>query len=1062
MPPESNVRIPLNHDFRYFHEPVSGNLSGKWAVGRNRLAEELADRIVLSRGGAFLVGGLRGVGKTTFVRLAMHAIRSGRDRYARNVGGFELVDVWLDISRSLEPEQLLHLLIRHLYLRLKETGLLQRLDPELRKDLNTAFLRTAFEISSKSLNGEERGRASEFGFGKAPWIGIEFLGKLSSSYKRTRSDEEALKYLPYDEKAAEFDILNFARRLQEGIQPRLSFFQRLLRPFRTSTVEIPSIRVVFVLDELDKLENGEAAKGTSPLDPILQSLKTVFSASGFSFVFVGGKEVEERMIEDVSHADSIYESIFAYNLYLPCLWEDQGDILGRCLAPDERKDAASYRETVNGYLRYKGRGIPRRTWREVNKYVWWEDDGPSLILDSKSRRYMELFAKLEEGLQTDALFAAMGRSADYVRNDRQRLYFYYTADWVLSRGQESFSSLEVLEIAKTLNLGGLLTAPAAASIAETTLKILHNRAFIEKDLERTKTLLVPDGAYYRLAPWVRVAFEGFAEEEKKAETVAAPMGPYPFEEPIKLGPYQIVEEISSGGYSIVYKVRHTVLGTLRAAKMLRAKFTDYQPMVESFKREISLLWRLNHPGLIQMYESGDYSGRPYFIMDMLEGVTLGTLLNNSKTLSVSLACRIAHELAKALGYLHFEGLIHCDIKPGNIFLTRDGMVRLLDLGIARRVDEVDSEHTEAVVLGTPGYMAPEQIVSPKNVGPWTDVYSLAVTLYQMLAGQLPFGLPDDISAWKGLTQEAPALLSQSLAPPPLSEAVAHAMAIRPEDRTRSMQPFALRLANFAGESADELIAAVDACQSTLTSSQVATMTGFESKPPVPATIVPPKFVPAPSSAPYPVAAEKSAGFTRLLGNLGKSPFAPASAPPPSAPAQYAPAPSVPASAQPPEPDFESLFGEAPPVAPVLAAVWTTKLWNSSRSEQEAVFQEMCASTKTHHLLFDFARDLCLWGGPGAISRSIELRGTRLILGRSASEVDLPLDHASISRQHLALFYGQYNNGTVTAEDLSSATGTRLNGSRLSRSGLTDGDKLEVGSNEISVYVLPANRTVIVG
>jgi pSer/pThr/pTyr-binding forkhead associated (FHA) protein len=123
---------------------------------------------------------------------------------------------------------------------------------------------------------------------------------------------------------------------------------------------------------------------------------------------------------------------------------------------------------------------------------------------------------------------------------------------------------------------------------------------------------------------------------------------------------------------------------------------------------------------------------------------------------------------------------------------------------------------------------------------------------------------------------------------------------------------------------------------------------------------------------------------------------------------------------------------------------------------------MCESTGTHHLLFDFARDLCLWGGPGAISRSIELRGTRLILGRSASEVDLPLDHASISRQHLALFYGQYNNGTVTAEDLSSATGTRLNGSRLSRSGLNDGDKLEVGSNEISVYVLPANRTLIVG
>ena len=1051
MPPESNVRIPLNHDFRYFHEPVSGNLSEKWAVGRKQLAEEFADRIVLSRGGAFLVGGLRGVGKTTFVRLAMHAIRSAHKRYAGNVGHFELVDVWLNISRALEPGQLLHLLIRHLYLRLKEVGLLYQLDPELQKDLNTAFLRTAFEISSRSLNGEERGSASEFGFGKAPWIGIEFLGKISSSYKRTRSDEEALKYLPYDEKAAEFDILNFARRLQEGIQPKVSFLQRLLRLFRAVPGTVPSIRVVFVLDELDKLENGVVADGTSPLDPILQSLKTVFSASGFSFVFVGGKEVEERMIEDVSHADSIYESIFAYNLYLPCLWEDQGDIFGRCLAPDDSKDAASYQETVKCYLRYKGRGIPRRTWREVNKYVWWDDVGPNLILDSKSRRYMELFARLEEGLQRDDLFTAMGRTADNVRSDRQRLYFYYTADWVLSRGRESFSSLDVVAMAKTLNLGGSLTSAAATRIAGTTIDILYNRAFIEKDLNRTKAALEPDGVYYRLAPWVRVAFEGFAEEEKTAEASVQPDRPGSFDEPIKIGQYQLVEEISSGGYSIVYKVRHTVLGTLRAAKMLRAKFADYGPMVESFNRESDLLRKLDHPGLIQMYESGDYAGRPYFIMDILDGVTLGTLLDNVKMLSVSLACRIAHELAQALGYLHFQGMIHCDIKPGNIFLTREGHVKLLDLGIARRIGDGDADFT-GVVLGTPGYMAPEQIVSPKSVGPWTDVYSLAVTLFQMLAGQLPFGLPDDISAWKGLTQDAPSLLSFSFAPPPLAEAVAQAMVTKPEDRTRSMQPFALRLANFAGETADELIAAIDACQTTLTSSQMATMTGFDFKQSssLPTTMVPPPaFVPSP---PAPVGAGKGGGFTRLLN---KRPF--------DRPPTPAPAPAAPAPDKSSVPDVFSSPGGSPSAAsPVSAADWISKLWNSNRSGQESAFQQMCASTGTHHLVFDFARDLCLWGGPGAISRSIELRGTRLILGRSASEVDLPLDHASISRQHLALFYGWENKGTVIAEDLSSATGTRLNGSRLSRNGLSDSDKLEVGSNEISIYVLPAGRTLIVG
>lgn len=999
MPPESNVRIPLNQDFRYFHEPVSGNLSEKWAVGRNQLAEELADRIVLSRGGAFLVGGLRGVGKTTFVRLAMHAIRSGHKRYAGNVGHFELVDVWLNISRSLEPVQLLHLLIRHLYLRLKEAGLLHRLDPELQKDLSTAFLRTAFEISSSSLRGEERGRASEVGFGKAPWIGIEFLGKISSSYKRTRSDEEALKYLPYDEKAAEFDILNFARRLQEGIQPRRTFLQRLLRSFRAVPGGVPSIRVVFVLDELDKLENGAVANGASPLDPILQSLKTVFSASGFSFVFVGGKEVEERMIEDVSHADSIYESIFAYNLYLPCLWEDQGDIFGRCLAPDDSKDAASYRETVKRYLRYKGRGIPRRTWREVNKYVWWSDDGPNLILDSKSRRYMELFAKLEEGLQQDDLFNAMGRTADSVRRDRQRLYFYYTSDWVLSRGQESFSAVEVLEMAKTLNLGGLLTPPAAAKIAETTLDILRNRALIELDKDRTVAALPPVSPYYRLSPWVLRAFEGFAEEEKTVEAVPL-SGSVESKDLTRIGQYQVVAEIGSGGYSKIFKVRHAVSGEMRAAKIMFAEVGTLRQALDSFEKEIAAVRCLVNPRLVQIYESGEQDGYPYFIMELLEGVTLGTLLDSVKILSIPLACRIAIDLARVLAYVHEQGFVHRDIKPTNIFLTRDGNIKLLDLGISRSLTEnsaFDQRDAVVDVLGTPGYIAPEQMWQPNAIDLRSDIYSLGITLFETLAGQPPFPHPDSIFDWAGLTEEAPSLLTfSSSVPEPLAHAVARALAKRPEDRFQTMEQFRESIVLFAAESHQLIIEAILSISSSSISAREKTLAV-----PIPLrpVVVPP--------------------VSTLL-------------PPNSAPG------AVPSDE---------------------ARVLWAMIWNGNRADQEDGFNKLCELTDSYRLLFDFARKICLWGGPGAISRSIKLRNPRLILGRSASEVDLPLEDSSVSRQHLVFFVSYEESGVVAAEDLSSHAGTRLNGERLARKELKNGDTLVVGSCGISVHVLPSDRTL---
>jgi hypothetical protein len=168
MAAPSSIRLPLKRDFRYFHEPLTDEFIVQWAVGRTNIVRELADRVMFSCGGAFLLSRMRGVGKTTFVRDAMHAIRSERDRYAASIGQFELLDVWLNLARPVKPIQLLHLLIRHLYLHLKETGILPRLNPELRRDLSTAFLRTSFEISSRSLNRDERSRGMEVGMGKAP------------------------------------------------------------------------------------------------------------------------------------------------------------------------------------------------------------------------------------------------------------------------------------------------------------------------------------------------------------------------------------------------------------------------------------------------------------------------------------------------------------------------------------------------------------------------------------------------------------------------------------------------------------------------------------------------------------------------------------------------------------------------------------------------------------------------------------------------------------------------------------------------------------------------------
>jgi serine/threonine-protein kinase len=1087
MPADAKIRIPLREEFRYFHEPVSGAPSDERAVGRNQLVQEFADRIVMSRGGAFLVGGLRGVGKTTFVKLAMQRVGSSRGRYPGGAGDFELVDVWLNLSRAIEPVQLLHLLIRHLYLRLKQVKLLDRLDEELRNDLRRAFMRTSFEISSRAQDQEERGRSSEVGFGKAPFIGIEFLGKMSASYKSSRTDEEALKYLPYDEKAAEFDIADFAQRLQDGTAAlrRESWWQRMLRPFRGAPLAPPRVRVVFVLDELDKLERqapgrqalerqglerqglerpGEAAAetekaaggpgdGVSVLDPILQALKTVFSASGVSFVFVGGKEVEERLIEDISHADSIYESIFAYNLYLPCLWDDQGGILKQYMSPVKEGEAdaytESYRETVARYLRYKGRGIPRRTWREVNKYVWWEADGPKLILDVKSRRYMDLFSKLEEGLQDDKLFKAMEDNADNVRRDRQKLYFYYTADWVLGRGAETFTPDDVVAMAQTLNLGGKLTPTAASAIAQTTLDILKNRACIEVDSGRTVRGDAPwKDVYYKLCPWVLRAFEGSAEEETKAA-----VAPIQDEGLTRLGTYQVLDEIGGGATSQIFKVRGSG-GEIRAAKVMRTEQTQNAMMAALFRDEIAMLREFDDSGIVKVFDSGEQNGRSYLVMELLEGVALDTLIRSVKVLPVGTACYVAAQLAETLARIHAKGWIHRDVKPGNIFVTFGGRTKLMDFGIAHRRRDWP-ERTTAFVLGTPGYMAPEQVLNPGQATETNDVYSLAVTLFEMITGQLPFGSSQQIQDWKGLQEEAPSLLQFVKAPEPLAEILGEALAKSSERRTQTMQAFRAALLPWQDNSSLGLKAAVAACRETAQQSRKITIAEEVPAESFMRVAIPPA---ARNWVAVSEAAESSAEIQPALTTDMEKASEIVSA-------------DIPVTVERPRSDLPAFLprlSEGMAAAGGMAAVYPGQWdggildWPAIRdaflpgSALKITLERICEEPKILHLLVDFLDGLCLWGGPKAIYRSIQIREGRLILGRSASEVDLPLDVPEISRQQVAFTLSAENEGTIWAEDLSSRNGTRVNGERLSRRQLDEGDRVQFGSHEILIHRIPAN------
>ncbi len=230
---------------------------------------------------------------------------------------------------------------------------------------------------------------------------------------------------------------------------------------------------------------------------------------------------------------------------------------------------------------------------------------------------------------------------------------------------------------------------------------------------------------------------------------------------LTLGQYRILDVLGQGGMGQVFRAEHAMMGREVAVKVLpRAKST---PDTEAaFRREIRMLGRLDHPNLVRALDAG-HDGKVYYLVtELVDGVDLRKQVLKYGTLDEVAAAAVVSQVARGLAYAHAEGLVHRDVKPGNILVTPAGRAKLLDVGLAGSVLESESTRLGRVV-GTMDYMAPEQIRSPDTVGPAADVYGLGCTLYFVLAGQVPFpgGTRQD-KARRQLT-EAPAPI-QKFAP----------------------------------------------------------------------------------------------------------------------------------------------------------------------------------------------------------------------------------------------------------------------------------------------------------
>lgn len=209
----------------------------------------------------------------------------------------------------------------------------------------------------------------------------------------------------------------------------------------------------------------------------------------------------------------------------------------------------------------------------------------------------------------------------------------------------------------------------------------------------------------------------------------------------EIGGYRVEGKLGAGGMGIVYKARQIALDRTVALKFLKADGDAAPDFIERFKREAQAAARLNHANIIQVHDAGHEGGTLFFSMEFVEGETLSSILDRQGRIPPTKALRIVREVAKALAYAHGHGVIHRDIKPDNILLTKDGHVKLADLGLAKVKDVGDAHKSLTLsgeVMGTPYYMSPEQTKDTRSVDARSDVYSLGATFYRMVTGEPPF------------------------------------------------------------------------------------------------------------------------------------------------------------------------------------------------------------------------------------------------------------------------------------------------------------------------------------
>jgi len=249
-----------------------------------------------------------------------------------------------------------------------------------------------------------------------------------------------------------------------------------------------------------------------------------------------------------------------------------------------------------------------------------------------------------------------------------------------------------------------------------------------------------------------------------------------------LGKYRLEHTIGMGGFGAVYRARHVVLGNVVAIKLMRPSVVQARPaLLRLLTEEARFAARIDHANVVRVHDVATSNGQIYIVMEHVDGPDLGVMVRRRGALPHKMVARILRHIAAALAAGLAEELIHRDVKPSNILLTRAGVTKLADFGLAR--SSADEATGVRGVVGTAAYMAPEQARDPRGVDFRSDIYALGVTAYHALTGRLPFAIPEGRP--RAQTAAPPPSRHAAAIPAAFDDLILAMLAVTPADRPAS-------------------------------------------------------------------------------------------------------------------------------------------------------------------------------------------------------------------------------------------------------------------------------------